>query len=76
MGKADVLLHELLKYVQEQFAGSNEVNRHFQTNMAEGCQNMYTEVKAIEASIDALNQSTVQLAHKHIDTTNSLNLTT
>ena len=43
--------------------------------MVEGCQNMYTEIKTIETGLNALNQSTVTLAHKHIDVTDSLNST-
>jgi hypothetical protein len=37
LGQADDLLHKLIQFVQEQFAGGNEHNRNFQNAMAEGC---------------------------------------
>jgi hypothetical protein len=37
LGQADQLLHKLIQFVQDQFAGGNENNRNFQNAMAEGC---------------------------------------
>jgi hypothetical protein len=76
LGNADQLLHNLIQYVQEQFAGGNQNNRTFQTAMVEGCQGIYTEMKTIEAAHNALNRATFALVHKHNDVAESLNSTT
>ena len=61
--------------MQEYFEGGNTNNRNFQAAIVEGCQGMYTEMKTIEATVDALNHSTVALAHKSYDVANALNNT-
>jgi hypothetical protein len=61
--------------VKDQQTGGHSENIAFQATIVEGCQGLYNEMKAIEGGLNALQQSTVQLAYKHQDVVVALNTT-
>jgi hypothetical protein len=61
--------------VKDQQTGGYKENLAFQATIVGGCQGLYTEMKAIEGGLNALQQSTIALAYKHQDVVVALDAT-
>jgi hypothetical protein len=63
----------LMKYVHDQLVGGNETNRHFQSEIGKGCQNIYDQLQALVGAHLELKKATVALAKKNHDMATQIN---